>query len=85
MPASGDRKPTVGASGSRRKPSQSNTGSAAPVGPTATGPKAPSEYAPVNNFNSQDVTNHFHKSFTKLELLEQEFPDNKCNEDAPKS
>ncbi|KAG0088999.1 hypothetical protein BGZ92_005436 [Podila epicladia] len=64
MPASGERKPTVGASGSRRKPSQSNTGSASPVGPTAAGPKSPSGYAPVNNFNSQDVTNHFHKSWT---------------------
>ncbi|KAF9112265.1 hypothetical protein BGX27_003703 [Mortierella sp. AM989] len=66
-----DRKQSIGASGARRKASQSNTTSSnnhnqglASKAQTAEG------YVPVNNFNSQDVVNHFDRSklFEKDEL-----------------
>ncbi|KAF9425465.1 hypothetical protein BGZ94_007502 [Podila epigama] len=66
MPGSGDRKPSVAAGGSRRKPSQSNSnsGQTSPAIPSSTGSKSTVKHIPVNTFNSQDVNNHFQNSWT---------------------
>ncbi|KAF8941142.1 hypothetical protein BGZ58_001858 [Dissophora ornata] len=59
-------KQSVGASVSRRKASQSNTTSSNVASPEL-GSKSKSQsadgYVPVNNFNSQEVVNHFDRSW----------------------
>ncbi|KAF9909768.1 hypothetical protein EC991_008091 [Linnemannia zychae] len=78
MPASGKQTPT-GAGGARRKPSQSNNNSnnnnstnnnsnsinnnANNVNPELGSKSRDTDYIPVNNFNSQDVVNHFDRSW----------------------
>ncbi|KAG0288035.1 hypothetical protein BGZ98_004409 [Dissophora globulifera] len=78
MPGSGDRKQSVGASGSRRKASQSTPSTNNVVSPDLA-PKSPTaeRYAPVNNFNSQEVVNHFDRTWkAALESFHQTGPSN---------
>ncbi|KAG0006274.1 hypothetical protein BGZ79_005687, partial [Entomortierella chlamydospora] len=56
MPGPGDRKQSIGSSGARRKAPQSNTTQSQELGSKA---QSAEVYAPVNNFNSQEVVNHF--------------------------
>ncbi|KAF9916600.1 hypothetical protein BX616_003378 [Lobosporangium transversale] len=65
MPGSGDRKQAVAAGGSRRKTSQSNTPTPSIIASSELGVKSQTTegYAPVNNFNSQDVVNHFDRTW----------------------
>ncbi|GJJ74132.1 hypothetical protein EMPS_06490 [Entomortierella parvispora] len=61
MPGSGDRKQSTGASGPRRKASQSNASNSGT--PELGKSSSSSGYVPVNNFNSQDVVNHFDRTW----------------------
>ncbi|KAF9091214.1 hypothetical protein BGX23_005386 [Mortierella sp. AD031] len=64
MPASGKQTPTPG--GARRKPTQSTNNNTASnnANPELGSKSGDTEgYTPVNNFNSQDVVNHFDRSW----------------------
>ncbi|KAF9962497.1 hypothetical protein BGZ70_008031 [Mortierella alpina] len=63
MPGSGDRKQSVGSSGSRRKTTQSTTSTANASPELGSKPQTTEDYAAVNNFNSQDVVNHFDRTW----------------------
>ncbi|KAF9366504.1 hypothetical protein BGX34_001942 [Mortierella sp. NVP85] len=63
MPGSGDRKQSVG-SGGRRKASQSNSSAQGITVPElGSKPQGPEGYAPVNNFNSVEVTQYFDRTY----------------------
>ncbi|KAG0378871.1 hypothetical protein BGX24_002535 [Mortierella sp. AD032] len=72
MPASGKQTPTAG--GARRKTSQANNNNtnntnannnnnASNANPELGSKSRDTDYIPVNNFNTQDVVNHFDRSW----------------------
>ncbi|KAF9196358.1 hypothetical protein BGZ50_000760 [Haplosporangium sp. Z 11] len=78
MPSSAnDRKQSAGASGARRKASQSTTSTSSANLELGSKSQNTEAYAPVNNFNSQDVISHFDRTWkAALDNFHQSSPSN---------
>ncbi|KAG0266745.1 hypothetical protein BG011_001204 [Mortierella polycephala] len=77
LSSANDRKQFVSTGGARRKASQSTTSTSSANLELGSKSQTTETYAPVNNFNTQDVINHFDRSWkAALDSFHQPNPSN---------